>query len=221
MGKLIVLEGIDGSGKSTQFEMLCSRLEKEGREFRRIVFPQYSEQSSALLRMYLAGEFGSAPGDVNAYAASTFFAVDRYASYKKVWGEYYENGGLLLADRYTTSNAIHQCSKLPKQEREAYMKWLYDFEFRLMGLPEPDAVIYMDVTLEVSERQMRKREQETGTSGDIHETDVEYMRRCLECAQEAADHYSWKRIACVNDGQMRSKEDISEEIYSYLTQKVL
>ena len=107
MGKLIVIEGTDGSGKSTQFRLLTERLAGEGREFRQLVFPQYAEPSSALIRMYLAGEFGTNPSDVNAYAASTFFAVDRYASYKKVWGKWYEDGGLVVSDRYTTSNAVH------------------------------------------------------------------------------------------------------------------
>ena len=114
MGKLIVIEGTDGSGKSTQFQLLTQRLENENRQFQRLVFPQYSEPSSALIRMYLGGEFGSSPADVNAYAASAFYAVDRYASYKKVWGQWYEEGGLIVSDRYTTSNAVHQASKEPE-----------------------------------------------------------------------------------------------------------
>ena len=126
MGKLIVIEGTDGSGKSTQFRLLTQALEKDGRPFRKIVFPQYSEPSSALIRMYLGGEFGSDPGDVGAYAASSFYAVDRYASYKKVWGQWYESGGLVVADRYTTSNAVHQASKEPENTREAFLKWLYE-----------------------------------------------------------------------------------------------
>ena len=200
MGRLIVFEGIDGSGKSTQFKMLCDRLADDGLEFRRIVFPQYSEPSSALLKMYLGGEFGSNPGDVNAYAASTFFAVDRFASYAKVWRDYYLGGGLLLADRYTTSNAIHQGSKLPPEERGEFFRWLYDFEFRLLGLPKPDAVLYMDVSLDTSLSQMRRRESETNTKGDIHETDNAYLAKCLECGALAADTLGWTRIQCENGG---------------------
>ena len=127
MGKLIVFEGTDGSGKATQTELLCRTLTEQGVPFRRLSFPRYSEESSALIRLYLGGAFGSHPDDVNAYAASTFYAVDRYASYKKVWGEWYERGGLVLADRYTTSNAIHQASKVPQEEREDFFRWLYDF----------------------------------------------------------------------------------------------
>ena len=127
-GSLIVLEGTDGSGKSTQFSRLCRRMEEAGAPFHRIVFPQYQEPSSALVRMYLGGEFGSHPSDVNPYAASTFYAVDRYASYKKVWGEDYRAGKRILSDRYTTSNAVHQTGKLPEEEWEGFLRWLFDFE---------------------------------------------------------------------------------------------
>ena len=144
-GKLIVFEGTDGSGKSTQFRMLCERMEREGRPFRRLIFPQYQEPSSALLKMYLNGEFGSHPSDVNPYAASTFYAVDRYASWKKVWGDYYRGGGLVLSDRYTTSNAVHQASKLPEAEWEGFFRWLFDFECGKLGLPLPDLVVYLDM----------------------------------------------------------------------------
>ena len=127
-GKLIVFEGTDGSGKSTQFRLVCEALRARGQEFRTMVFPRYQEESSALVRLYLGGKFGSHPSDVNAYAASTFYAVDRYAGYRQDWGGYYENGGLMVADRYTTSNAVHQASKLPPEEREEFFRWLADFE---------------------------------------------------------------------------------------------
>ena len=145
MGKLIVIEGTDGSGKSTQFQLLTEHLDADRIAFEKLVFPQYSEPSSALIRMYLGGEFGSHPGDVNAYAASTFYAVDRYASYKKVWGKWYESGGLVVSDRYTTSNAVHQCSKEPEEKRQDFLKWLYELEYDHMGLPRPDLVLYLDV----------------------------------------------------------------------------
>ena len=137
MGKLIVIEGTDGSGKSTQFRMMSQRLEKENVSFRHIVFPRYSEESSALIRMYLGGQFGSKPSDVNAYAASSFYAVDRYASYKMDWGQWYEDGGLVLSDRYTTSNAVHQASKESEDQQAAFLQWLYDFEYDKLKLPRP------------------------------------------------------------------------------------
>ena len=138
MGKLIVIEGTDGSGKSTQFKLLSQRLEQEGHCFRHLVFPRYQEESSALIRMYLGGAFGSNPSDVNAYAASAFYAVDRYASYKQDWQQWYDQGGLIVSDRYTTSNAVHQASKEPEEKQGAFLKWLYEFEYDQLGLPAPD-----------------------------------------------------------------------------------
>ena len=174
MGKLIVIEGTDGSGKSTQFKKLTVRVTAVGIEFQKLVFPQYSEPSSALIRMYLGGEFGKNPSDVNAYAASAFYAVDRYASYKKAWGEWYDNGGLILSDRYTTSNAVHQTSKEPAEKQQAFLKWLYEFEYDKLGMPCPDLVIYLDVPTAFTEQLMRSREQQTNTKADIHEQDLDY-----------------------------------------------
>ena len=216
MGKLIVIEGTDGSGKSTQFKLLTSRLEAENRAFQKLVFPQYSEPSSALIRMYLGGEFGNKPSDVNAYAASAFYAVDRYASYKKVWGQWYEEGGLIVSDRYTTSNAVHQASKEPVEKQPAFLQWLYDFEYSKLGLPAPDLVIYLDVPTDFTEAMMRRREADTNTTADIHEQDLGYLATCRRTGKSAAEYYGWTVIQCVRDGKMRSIEDIHEEIYSHI-----
>ncbi len=214
MGKLIVLEGTDGSGKSTQMALLTARLEKEKTAFRKLNFPRYSEPSSMLIRMYLQGEFGSHPDDVNAYAASTFYAVDRYASYKQDWGAYYEDGGLLVSDRYTTSNAVHQAPKLEQAARHAFLNWLYDLEYGKMGLPKPDLVIYLDMPTEISEQLMRQREQQTNTTADIHEQDADYLAHCREAARDAAAFSGWKLVSCAKDGVLRTAEDIHEEIYA-------
>jgi len=213
MGKLIVIEGTDGSGKSTQFKLMTQRLEREGKAFQQLEFPQYSQPSSALIRMYLGGEFGDKPSDVNAYAASAFYAVDRYASYKKVWGKWYEEGGLVLSGRYTTSNAVHQASKEPEENRAAFLKWLYEFEYDKLGLPCPDLTIYLDVPTDFTERMMRRREADTHTSADIHEKDLEYLATCRRTGKAAAEYYGWNVIRCVKDGAMRSIDDIHEEIY--------
>lgn len=213
MGKLIVIEGTDGSGKSTQFRLLTQRIEQEGYPFRKLVFPQYQEDSSALIRMYLNGEFGTNPSDVNAYAASAFFAVDRYASYKRVWGQWYEQGGLVLSDRYTTSNAVHQASKEKEENRSTFLKWLYEFEYDKLGLPQPDLVIYLDVPTDFTEKMMRCREAATNTTADIHEQDLEYLATCRRIGKAAAQYYGWKVIECVRDGEMQSIEDIHEEIF--------
>lgn len=213
MGKLIVIEGTDGSGKSTQFKLLTERLSAENHIFQKLVFPQYSEPSSALIRMYLGGEFGSSPSDVNAYAASSFYAVDRYASYKKVWGKWYEEGGLVVSDRYTTSNAVHQASKETGEKQKEFLKWLYDFEYNQLGLPHPDLIIYLDVPTDFTEAMMRRREADTNTSADIHEKDLEYLATCRRTGRAAAEYYGWTVIQCVKDGAMRSIEDIHEELY--------
>ena len=216
MGKLIVIEGTDGSGKSTQFKLLTQRLESENRQFQRLVFPQYSEPSSALIRMYLSGEFGTKPSDVNAYAASAFYAVDRYASFKKVWGAWYDQGGLIVSDRYTTSNAVHQASKEPAQKQADFLKWLYDFEYDKLGLPAPDLVIYLDVPTDFTEAMMRRREADTNTHADIHEQDMEYLATCRRTGKMDAEYYGWTVIQCVRDGKMRTIEDIHEEIYRHI-----
>lgn len=216
-GKLIVFEGTDGSGKSTQFRLLCQRLQDRGTRFQKLVFPQYSEPSSALLRMYLSGEFGSHPSDVNPYAASTFYAVDRYAAWKKVWGEYYEAGGLILSDRYTTSNAVHQAAKMDPAQREGFFQWLGELEYGKLGLPQPDLVIWLDMPTDQAVANLRRRESETHTHADIHEVDAGYLAQCREAAQAAAEFYGWRRIACVDtEGKLRGVEELHEEIWAVL-----
>ena len=214
MGKLIVFEGTDGSGKSTQFELLAKRLEAEQIGFQRLRFPQYEEPSSALIRMYLGGAFGDDPEAVNAYAASTFYAVDRYASYQRVWKDYYQGGGFVVSDRYTTSNAVHQGSKVPEGERAEFFRWLYDLEYDRMGLPRPDLVVLLDMPVELSEQLMRKREQSTGTHADIHERNEDYLKKCRDVALHAAKYYGWRTVSCAKDGVIRSVEDIHEEVYA-------
>lgn len=212
-GKLIVFEGTDGSGKATQSRLLFERLQKEGVSCRKLDFPRYGKPSAAPIEQYLHGAFGTHPGDVNAYAASTFFAVDRYASYKEDWGTYFEAGGLIVTDRYTTSNAVHQASKLPEGERQAYLKWLFDFEYNLLGLPAPSLVFYLDVPTEVSEKLLREREKKTNTTADIHEQDEAYLRACRASAARTVEECGWQRIGCTREGKMRSVEELHEEIY--------
>lgn len=212
-GKLIVLEGIDGSGKSAQYRRLCARMENDGIDYTHIVFPRYDKPSSALIHMYLEGQFGSNPNDVNAYTASTFYAVDRFASYREEWGSVYRNGGLILSDRYTTSNAVHQGSKLPEEELPEFFRWLADLEYDKMGLPRPDLVIYLDVDIDISLARMKRRQEKTHTHADIHEKDVDYLRRCLTVARRAADYYGWTSIPYLKDGVERDVDEKNAEIY--------
>ena len=170
--------------------------------------------------MYLGGEFGTRPSDVNAYAASTFYAVDRFAAYRTDWGKLYEDGGLILSDRYTTSNAVHQGSKLSDEELPAFFDWLQDLEYGRMGLPEPDLVIYLDIEVETSLARMRRRQLKTHTSADIHEQDPEYLARCLRTARKAAAHYGWLSIPWLQDGQERSLEEKNREIYALIRERL-
>ena len=216
MGKLIVFEGIDGSGKSTQFDLLCDSFTAEGRDFIRIRFPRYNNPSSALIRMYLGGGFGDSTDAVNAYAASSFFAVDRFASFAQDWRKQYESGSLILTDRYTTSNAIHQGAKLDPQRREHFFNWLYEYEFSLLGLPAPDMVLYMDIDANQAARRLKRRQAETGTAGDIHEKDPGYLESCSQSGRQAAIHFGWHSVNCFAGELERSEEDIHREIYAIL-----
>ena len=214
MGQLIIFEGLDGSGKGTQTKLTAQRLKEQGRDLRQITFPDYDSESSALVKMYLSGAFGDKPDDVNAYAASSFYAVDRFASYKTDWGEFYREGGLVLSDRYTTSNAVHQGAKLEPPAREAFFQWLYEMEYDRMELPRPDLVIYLDMPTEVTRQLMRKRERETSTTADIHEKDLAYLALCRQTGLEAASYYGWRVISCARDGAPRPIKEIHEEIFA-------
>ncbi len=212
-GKLIVLEGTDGSGKATQARMMGQRLQREGIAFREIDFPRYGNPFAEPANLYLHGALGSEPGDVNAYASSVLFAVDRFASYKEDWGTFYEQGGVVIANRYTPSNAVHQASKLPAGERREYLDWLFDLEYRRLGLPAPDLVVYLDLPTELSEQMLRRRESATGTQADIHEQDEEYLRSCRMNARDIAHDLGWTVIHCDREGAVRTVEDIHEEIW--------
>ncbi|MBQ2315797.1 MAG: deoxynucleoside kinase [Clostridia bacterium] len=212
MGKLIVIEGLDGSGKSTQLELLPKLLSERGIESQTVSFPDYESDSSALVKMYLAGQFGKDPSDVNAYASSLFYAVDRYASFKSKWGEYYNAGGTVIAGRYTTSNAIHQTSKLPESEWADFLDWLYELEYNKVGIPKPDKVIFLDMPVEVSQKLLSGRYQGDEGKKDIHESNVEYLNNCRKAAKFTADYSGWTTVSCAKDGNPRLVEDIAQDI---------
>ena len=220
MGKLIVIEGLDGSGKGTQAKLLFETLEKQGRKVKKISFPVYSSDSSALVKMYLAGEMGTKPSDVNAFAASTFFAVDRYASYKNIWGDDYNNGTLILADRYTTSNAVHQTVKLPKEEWDKYLDCLFHTEYEMMEIPKPDAVIYLDMDVDISQRLMSKRYNGEEAKKDVHEANVEYLKACREAALYTADRFNWNVVKCFDGDEPLSIEEIGNTIFDIIKEIV-
>ena len=220
MGKIIVIDGLDGSGKATQTNMLAEKLINSGFEVRKISFPDYESPASGALRMYLNGDFGKDPDSVNPYAASTFFAADRFASFRTGWKEFYENGGIIICDRYTTSNAVHQCSKLPENEWDGFLEWLFDFEYKLMGIPAPDCVIYLRVDPVLSQKLLAKRYDNDETKKDIHERDVDYLRRSEKSADYCAEKLGWSVVECADGGEMRSIEDISDEVFGIVRERL-
>lgn len=220
MGKVIVIEGLDGSGKATQTARLYELLSARGVQVRRVSFPDYDSPSSALVKMYLNGEFGSDPGDVNGYAAAAFYAVDRYASFKKDWGKAYDDGAVILCDRYATSNAVYQMTKVPQCEREEYLRWLEELEYGRLGIPRPDLVIYLDVPTDISQSLMSRRYDGDESKKDLHERNLAYLAQCGESARYSAMKLNWNVISCVSDGKMRSIDDISAEI-AKLTDKLI
>ena len=212
-GKLIVIEGLDGSGKSTQEELLKKRLAEINIKVNFIKLPNYDDPACDLVKMYLSGRFGSDPSDVNAYAASSFFAVDRYVSYNCYWKDAYLNGEVFLADRYTTSNAYHQLTKTDKAEWDSYLEWLEDFEYNKMGIPKPDAVIYLDMPVEVSQKLMTSRYNGDDSKKDIHEKNVDYLNKCREAADYACKKLGWTRIVCGENGEPLPIESISDKVF--------
>ena len=216
MGKLFVIDGTDGSGKQTQFNELKKRLDEDKIEYRTVSFPNYDSPSSALVKMYLSGEFGDDPKSVNPYVASTFYAVDRFATFRKEYQEYYENGGIILADRYTTANMVHQAGKIKdEKERNKFLKWLDDLEFNLYGLPRPDKVFFLNMPVEKSLELIKDRENKFSHTAvkDIHEKNKEHLMESYEAACKLAKKYKWNEIKCVKSGKIRTIEDINQQIY--------
>jgi len=220
MGKLFVIDGTDGSGKQTQFERLKERLTKENVDYRVVSFPNYESESSALVKMYLSGEFGKDAKKISPYIASTFYAVDRYATFQKGYREYYENGGIILADRYTTANMVHQAGKIDKkEERKKFIDWLWDLEFHLYGLPVPTKVFFLNMPIEKSIELIKDRKNKFthNTQKDIHESNINHLKEAYHAACEVAKDYQWYEVYCVKDHKIRTIEDIHEEIYTTLS----
>ncbi len=217
MGKLFVIEGTDGSGKQTQFRKLQERLSEENIEYRVVSFPNYDNASSSLVKMYLSGEFGENAKDVSPYIASTFYAADRYATYKRYYEDYYKNGGIILADRYTTANMVHQAGKIQdKEERDKFLKWLWDFEFNLYGLPIPTKTFFINMPPNYALKLIENRENKFTHQAqkDIHERDKSHIVDSYETACSLVNDYDWYEVTCVkNDGSIRTVEGIHNEIY--------
>ena len=223
MGKLFVIDGTDGSGKQTQFELLKKHLTEAGVEYKTVSFPNYESPSSSLVKMYLSGEFGENAKDVSPYVASTFYAADRYATFKKEFKEYYDNGGIILADRYTTANMVHQTGKISDEaEREKFLNWLFDLEFNIYGLPIPTKVFFLNMPPKKVEELIKNRENKFthNDKKDIHERDSKHLEDAYNAACSLVDKYDWNEIKCVRDNELRTREDIHEEIYNIVYKEI-
>lgn len=212
MSKLIAIDGVDSSGKGLQTKMLFEALKEKNDNVVKISFPDYESESSALVRMYLSGEFGKEINSVNGYAASLFFAVDRYASFKKNWKANYEKGDIIICDRYVSSNAIHQSVKIEENKRDEFLSWIDDVEYEKLGLPRPDMIFFLDMPVDMALKLMDKRYNGDVSKKDIHEADEGYLSMCHQAAEYACDKFGWQRIDCVVDGVLRTPEDIHNEI---------
>ena len=222
-GKLIVIEGLDASGKATQTKLVTEKLREMNYKVMQISFPDYESNSSALVKMYLNGELSDNADDINPYAASSFYAVDRYASFKRNWEKFYLEGGIIVSDRYTTSNMIHQASKIEGvRAKNLYLDWLADYEYKLLKLPAPNKVIFLDMPPEYSQMLMAERMNKiTGEEAkDIHERDKSHLSKSYENALYVAKKFDWGHVFCVEDGNVRTIDDINEEIMNVIKKDV-
>lgn len=220
MPKLIIMEGLDGSGKSTQTRLLQNYFESKGIEYKKIKLPDYDSPSSTLVKMYLGGEFGKKASDVNAYAAGAFYAVDRYASFKQNWKTDYENNVLILADRYATSNSIYQMEKIASDKWDEYLNWSADFEYNKLGIPRPDCVIFLDMPVEISQRLMTGRYNGDECKKDVHEADVEFLQKCRKSALYAAKKQNWNVVPCSDGNEPLSIEEIHNNVVKIIEKEL-
>lgn len=220
MAKLIIIEGLDGCGKSTQTALLEKYLSDSGVEFKKIKLPDYKSPSSILVKMYLDGEFGKNADDVNAYAAGAFYSVDRFASYKSNWGKDYENGTLIVADRYATSNLIYQMEKVEKSKWDEYIEWSCDFEYNKIGIPRPDLVIFLDMPIEISQKLMTERYDGDESRKDVHEANTDFLNKCRTCALYAADKQGWKIVECYKGNSPLSIDEIHGKIVKLVEEEL-
>ena len=223
MGKLFVIDGTDGSGKQTQFDLLKKHLTEDGIEYRTVSFPNYDSPSSSLVKMYLSGEFGENAKDVSPYIASTFYAADRYATFKKELKEYYDKGGIILADRYTTANMVHQAGKITdEKEREKFLNWLFDLEFNIYGLPVPTEVFFLNMPPKKVEELIKNRENKFthNDKKDIHERDSKHLEDSYNAACSLVGKYNWNEVKCVKNEEIRTREDIHGEIYNIVCREI-
>ena len=217
MNKIFVIDGTDGSGKQTQLEKLCDRFESEGIKYAKFSFPRYDNPSSSLVKMYLAGEFGDNAQAISPYVASLFYSLDRYACYKQEMEKAIAEGKVILLDRYTSANMVHQAGKISDLvERDKFLNWLYDLEFNILGLPYPTEIFFLNMPLEKSEELMKNRPNKITNENkkDIHESNKEHLKAAYDAGIYVAEKYNWCHIKCCDENNnIRTIENIHEQIY--------
>lgn len=218
MGKLIVIDGLDGCGKATQAKRLVEKLRSLHQQVRYVDFPNYESPSSSLVKMYLGGELGDNVSNINAYAASSFYAVDRFASYIQSWKKDYDEGQIIVANRYTTANALHQMCKLPRDQWDNFLNWLFDYEYNKLGLPEPSLVIQLSLPVNVSQELLSRRYEGNSDKRDIHENDLDYLCKCYSCSEYIADTQKWKVIDCSHENEIRPVEEIGKSVWKIVNE---
>jgi len=218
-GTIISIEGTDGAGKHTQQQLLAKSLKEQGYDVFEQSFPNYESDSSAPVKMYLGGEFGASANCLDAYQASTLYAVDRMCTYKKSIEPHYENGEIILFDRYVQSNFIHQCSKIEDEdEKKEFIAWEEDFEYNLLGIPRPNIVFFIEMPVEKSLELARSRaDYKTGGKKDIHEEDPTHLQKSYDNGLNLAKKLGWTIIHCVDENNnLKTIDDIHAEIMTHV-----
>lgn len=207
-GKIIVFEGLDGSGKCTQSKLLFEYLKKRRENVHWESIPNYNSSSSSPIKMYLNKEITNNLYDINEYSTSSFFAVDRVINYFQTWKKIYENGSIIICDRYSTSNMIYQLAKTKKSKWDEFLEWVEDYEYNKLTLPSPDMVIYLKVPIKISQDLIKKR-----SSPDLYESNKDFLKKCSEAADYSSKKFNWNVINCSQNGEkIDSIEEISEKI---------
>ena len=219
MGKIIVIDGLDGCGKATQTKIVYDKLVEKGYKVKKVSFPDYDSDSSALVKMYLGGEFGKTANSVNPYTASLFYSVDRAAQFLKELREYYDNDYILLCDRYISANIIYQGTKFNDiRDKQDYFRWMYDIEVNKIGLPKDDITIALTLPIETSQKLMSRRYEGHEEKKDIHEADLEFLSNCKNTVSIACEYlssigYNWVDLDCSDkNGDIRSLDEINSQI---------
>lgn len=215
MGKIIVIDGLDGSGKATQTEIVYRNLKEKGLNIKKVSFPDYESKSSTLVKMYLNGELGGL-NELNPYAIATFYANDRYIKWVTELKDFYENDGIIICDRYISANLIHQGVKLKEEERKFFYDWCYDLETKKFNIPKENLTIFLLVNPAVSKELMKSR-----TTTDIHENNISYLNKCYENSKSIIEYCNWKTIKCDDNNRIRDIYEINKDIMDIITKNIL